>query len=158
YTGERGASEPRDAQDPETQLRRVFAPPAARRYTVDGWASVDPAAPDSSLDAIAGTRGALRVDSSSRFENRPRYRGAGAVAGGPGRAWLGQWIAGRPAWLQWRAPRPVTVRRLVLAPPAVRVRRPTRVRLTVDGRRGPAVVVGVDGAVALPAAVRGRTF
>jgi arabinofuranan 3-O-arabinosyltransferase len=158
YAGERGASEPRDAQDPEQELRRVFAPPAPRRYAVDGWASVDPVAPDAALDAIAGTRGALRVDSSSRFENRPRYRGSGAFDGSPARAWIGQWIAGRPAWLQWRAARPVTVRRLVLEPPAVRVRHPTRVRLTVDGRRGPPVAVGPDGAVALSAPARGRTF
>jgi hypothetical protein len=158
YAGERGAGELRDAQDPEKRLRRVFAPPAFRRYAVDGWASVDPVADDTALDAIAGTRGGLRVDSSSRFENRPRYRGSGAFDGGAGRAWIGQWIAGRPAWLQWRAARAVTVRRLVLEAPAVRVRRPTRVRLTVDGRPGPAIAVAAGGAVALPAAVRGRTF
>ena len=158
YAGERGAAELRDAQDPERQLRRVLAPPAARRYAVDAWASVAPIASDSALDAIAGTRGALRVDSSSRFENRPAYRGSGAFDGTAARAWIGQWIGGRPAWLQWRAARAVTVRRLVLDPPGVTVRRPTRVRLTVDGRRGPEVAVGPGGTVALPAAVRGRTF
>src|SRR5919199_4556498 len=38
YAGERGADLVRDAQDPEKRLRRVFAPPATRRYAIDGWA------------------------------------------------------------------------------------------------------------------------
>src|SRR5262249_46007400 len=96
YVGDRGAGELRDARDPEPRLERVFAPPAARRYAVDGWASVDPRTPDATLDAIAGTRGAATVDSSSHFENAPRYRGSGAFDGTPARAWIGQWIAGRP--------------------------------------------------------------
>jgi arabinofuranan 3-O-arabinosyltransferase len=157
YVGERGAGLLRDAQDPEPRLARVFAPPAARRWTLDGWASVDPRASDAALDRLAGTRGSLRVTSASRFQNAPRYRGSGAFDGAS-RAWVGQWIGGRPAWLAWRAPRAVTVRRLVLAPPGVRVRVPTRVRLRVDGRPVAALAVGAGGAVALPAPVRGRDF
>ena len=158
HVGERGAGELRDAQDPERRLRRVFAPPAARGYTVDGWASVDPRTPDATLDTMMGARGTATAGSSARFENAPRYRGSGAFDGTPARAWIGQWIAGRPAWLSWRTRARTTVRGLVLVPPAVRVRRPTRVRLMVDGRAGPPLAVGAGGAVALPAPVRGRAF
>jgi arabinofuranan 3-O-arabinosyltransferase len=45
-----------------------------------------------------------------------------------------------------------------LVAPAVRVRRPARVRLTVDGRRLSPVDVAPDGSVRLPAPVRGRDF
>jgi hypothetical protein len=51
------------------------------------------------------------------------------------------------------------VTQLVLRPPAaVRVRTPTRVRLTVDGRAQAPVRVGPLGLVTLPQAVRGRSF
>ena len=46
----------------------------------------------------------------------------------------------------------------MLTPPAVRVRQPTRVRLTVDGRAEAPVRVGPLGLVTLPRAVRGRHF
>ena len=158
YAGERGAGELRDAQDPEPRLRRVFAPPAARRWVLDGWGRVDPRAPDPALDRLAGARGAGDVTSSSRYENLPRNRGSGAFDGTRGRAWIGQSIAGRPAWLGWDTGPTATVSRFVIVPPAVRVRRPTRVRLTVDGRPGPALAVGPDGAVRLPRPVRGARF
>jgi hypothetical protein len=50
------------------------------------------------------------------------------------------------------------VTRLVLTPPAKRARRPTRVRLTVDGQPEAPVRVGPLGLVTLPRAVRGRHF
>ncbi|MDX6687194.1 MAG: arabinofuranan 3-O-arabinosyltransferase, partial [Baekduia sp.] len=167
YAGERGAGQLRDAQDPERRLRRVIAPPAPRRYAVDGWATVDPRTPDHVLDALAGGlngHGAgaplVRVDSSARFQGLGRYRGSGAFdgAGAGGRSWLGQWIAGRPAWLSWQTSTDVTVRRLTLDPPAVRVRRPTRVALSADGGAEVTAAVGASGAVVLPRALRGRSF
>ncbi|MBI5103621.1 MAG: DUF3367 domain-containing protein [Solirubrobacterales bacterium] len=156
YVGERGAGELRDSGDPEPTLRRAFRPPAARTFAVDGWASIDPRTPDDVLDRLTGTRGA-RTWSSSRFDGLGRYRASGAFDGAD-RAWVGQWIGGRPAWVAWEAPRATTVRELQLDPPGVRVRRPTRVALEADGREGSAVRVSPTGAVALPAPVRGRSF
>lgn len=163
FVGERGAGLLRDAQDPEPRIERVLTPPAARRYRLDGWLSIAPTTGDSVLDALAEGRlaprpGAATATSSSRFEGLGRFRASGALDRGP-RAWVGQWIAGRPAWLAWRAPAPTTVRRLVLRRATeLRVRTPTRVSLSVDGRRAAAVGVSADGVVALPRAVRGRDF
>ena len=71
----------RDARDPERQLARTVRPPAERRYSGAAWVSVDPRASDAALDRVAGTRGALRATSSSRFENRPRNRASGVFDG-----------------------------------------------------------------------------
>ena len=161
YVGERGAGLLRDAQDPERQLSRTIDPPVARRYGVDAWATIDPRTADDVLDRLvggrAGARGAVSATSSSRFDGLARHRASGAFDGGA-RAWIGQWIPGRPAWLGWTVPEARTVTRLVLTPPAVGVRRPTRVRLTVDGHAEAPVRVGPLGLVTLPRAVRGRHF
>jgi hypothetical protein len=161
YVGERGAGLLRDAQDPERQLSRTIAPPVARRYAVDAWATIDPRTADDVLDRLVSERGAVRgtmsATSSSRFDGLARHRASGAFDRGD-RAWIGQWIAGRPAWVAWTVPPAQTVTRLVLTPPAARVRRPTRVRLTVDGDVGAPVRVGPLGLVTLPRAMRGRHF
>jgi arabinofuranan 3-O-arabinosyltransferase len=161
YVGERGAGLLRDGQDPERQLSRTIDSPVARRSAIEAWATVDPRTADDVLDRLAAgqslPRGTVATTSSSRFEGLARHRASGAFDGGS-RAWIGQWIAGRPAWLGWTTPTPQTVTRLALAPPSVRVRRPTRVRLTVDGRALAAVRVGPQGQVALPHAVRGTRF
>jgi hypothetical protein len=117
----------------------------------------DPAARDSALDRLAGVRGDVEADSSSRFDGLPRHRASGALDGGP-RAWIGQWIPGRPAWLEVRAARELALRELRLEPVAARVRRPTRVRVDADGVRGPQAPVAADGRVVLPRTVRGRAF
>jgi len=149
----------RDAQDPEARLRRSLRPPAARRYTAEAWVSVDPAASDAALDALAAPAATvLRARSSSRFEGRPRYRASGAFDGGTRRAWIGEWAADRGAWLSWRAPRVMTIRRLRLVPAAVRVRRPTRVRVRSGRAVSPPVAVRADGFVRLPEAIRSRDF
>ena len=59
--GSAGAMLVRDRLDGERGLHRVFAPPAARRWLVDGWASAAADAPDSALDRLAGVRGVVRV-------------------------------------------------------------------------------------------------
>jgi arabinofuranan 3-O-arabinosyltransferase len=163
YAGERGAGLLRDAQDPERQLSRALHPPAARRYAVDAWATIDPRTADDVLDGLAGAgRGArgdgqARATSSSRYAGLGGLRASGAFDGGA-RDWIGQWIAGRPAWLAWTTAAPARLSSFVLRPPAARVRRPTVVRLTVDGRALPALRVGPLGLVTLPAPVGGRTF
>ncbi len=139
----------RDRGDGESGLERVFAPPAARAWAADGWATVAPDASDAALDRLAGVPG--RFTSSGRFEGRPGFRASSAFDGTP-RPWIGSWPGS--AWLQWT--RPATLRRLRLAPVAG-VRRPTLVRLVVDGRpSAPLPVRG--GTVTLPAPVHGRTF
>jgi hypothetical protein len=149
----------RDAQDPEARLRRSLRPPAARRYTAEAWVSVDPAAADDALDAIAApATAALGARSSSRFEGRPRHRASGAFDGGTGRAWIGEWARDRGAWISWRTPGTVALQRLRLVPAAVRVRRPTRVRLRSGPAVSPPVAVRADGFVRLPEAIRGRRF
>ncbi len=161
YVGERGAGLLRDAQDPERQLSRTLDPPVARRYAVDAWTTIDPRTADDVLDELVRgpgvVRGPVAVTSSSRFDGLARHRASGVFDGGD-RSWIGQWIPGRPAWLGWTVRAPRTVTRMVLAPPPVRVRRPTRVRLTVDGRAQADVDVGPLGLVTLPHAVRGRRF
>jgi arabinofuranan 3-O-arabinosyltransferase len=156
YTGERGAGELRDATDPEAQLRRIVTPPAARTYDVSAWATVDPRTKDSELDRLEGTAGTLRADSSARFEGQGRYRASGAFDEGT-RDWVGQWIAGRPAWIAWSTAKPKTVRTFSLAEPRARVRHPTKVALSAGGRRVVATV-GSGGFVRLPQAVRGTRF
>ena len=151
-----------DARDPEQRLDRVIHPPVARSFALNAWTRVDVDADDSRLDRLTGVRGDLRADSSSRFDGLPRWRASGAFdgsAGARGRAWIGQWIPGQAAWISWRTAKPLTMRRLrLLEVTGVRVRRPTRVRLTVDGRAGPPVAVGLRGFVDLPLPVTGRQF
>lgn len=155
-TGPQQAGLVRDARDPEAQLSRVVALPGdARRYRLDAWARPAEDAGDALLDRLAGTTGPVAARSSSRYDGLPRHRASGAFDGGR-RAWVGQWIAGRPAWISWALPQPRTLRRLRLVAPGVVVRRPTRVRLTVDGRRTPVLPVAADGLVTLPAPLRGR--
>ena len=109
----------RDHLDGETGLERVFSPPAARTWTLDGWASAAPDAPDSALDALTGVSG--EFDSSGRFEGRPGFRASSAFDGTP-QPWIGSWLDGRTAWLDWTTPRATTVghahaRRRARSPP-----------------------------------------
>jgi hypothetical protein len=156
--GAMGAGLLRDARDPEAQLRRVIAPPAAASWRADAWATVAPGTRDGELDRLAGTRGPGAAWSSSRFEGAPRYRASGAFDGGR-RAWLGQWIPGRPAWLAWRTARPVTLRRLRIVPARADVRAPTIVRLRASGTAAIVTAsVGPGGVVRLPRPMPGTRF
>lgn len=150
--GPSGAALVRDRQDAETGIARVFAPPSARSWTLDGWANAGAAAPDEAFDRLVGVPGTFR--SSGRFEGRPEYRASSAFDG-LARPWLGAWLEGRPAWIEWVTAQR-TVRRLTLD--AVDgVRRPTSVRLIVDGTASPALAV-TDGVVRLPRPVTGSRF
>jgi len=139
-------------------------------------AGADP--PARRVEGSSSTGRGLRFDSSGRFQGRPGFRASSAFDGTP-RPWIGSWLDGRTAWLQWTASQPVTVRRLRIAPPREQVRRPTLVRLSWSsaaragagaGRvvgapagRGaagesPPLRVAPDGGVTLPRAARGRAF
>jgi hypothetical protein len=167
--GTAGAELVRDRQDGERGLARIVSPPAARTWALDGWGSVAADAADSALDRAAGLRGSERFDSSGRFEGRAAFRASSAFDG-TARPWIGSWLDGREAWLQWSVPRATTLRRLALGAPSELVRRPTLVRLRwgaepaeagavapSPGATGP-IAVGPDGSVVLPAGVRGRAF
>ena len=95
----------RAAQDPETGIDRVVSPPVAREWSLDGWVTVSPAAPDPTLDRVAGAREAgLVVSSSGRYQGRPGFRGSSALDGDSSTAWSAPWYGDRPAWLAWRTP------------------------------------------------------
>jgi hypothetical protein len=171
--GTAGAELVRDRLDGERGLERVFAPPAAREWEADGWATVAADARDSEIDRLVGVpggrddfvvggreerpAGGSRFDSSARFEGRPAFRASSAFDGTP-RAWVGSWLPDRDAWLDWTSPRPVTVRELRLRPARERVRRPVTVRLRWDGGVSPPLTVAADGTVALPRPARGTEF
>jgi arabinofuranan 3-O-arabinosyltransferase len=159
--GSAGAVLVRDRQDGERGLERTIAPPAARSWTADGWATVDVRARDSAIDALVGApeggSGGLAFDSSGRFEGRPGFRASSAFDSSP-RPWIGSWLDGRTAWIEWKTPRLATVRQFRLEPARATVRRPTLVRLVADGKASAAVEVSPDAWVTLPEPLRGRTF
>jgi hypothetical protein len=155
--GTSGAVLVRDRQDGERGLERQIAPPAARAWEADGWGTVDPRAPDSALDGLAGGSAAAKFDSSGRFQGRPGFRASSAFDG-RSRPWIGSWLDGRTAWIEWTTPRRATVRALRLEPPEETVRRPTLVRLHVDGEASPALEAPEDGWVTLPEPMRGSRF
>ncbi len=134
----------RDRADGERGLERVFSPPTARTWRLDGWATVAPDAPDSAIDALVGLD--ERFESSARFQGRPEFRASSAFDGTP-RPWIGSWQDGRSVWIEWEQSKPASEFRLDAVPG---VRRPTRVRV------GEATVDVADGAVRLPAPVSGR--
>jgi arabinofuranan 3-O-arabinosyltransferase len=155
-SGPAGAALVRDRGDGESGLERIFAPPAARTWTADGWASAASTGADDALDRLAGFRGPERFTSSGRFESRPGWRASSAFDG-TGRPWIGAWLPGRATWLQWTTPQARSLRTLRLRP-VPGVRRPTLVRLRWDGRASDPLPVAADGSVAVPAGVRGRAF
>ncbi len=155
--GTAGAVLVRDRQDGERGIERRIAPPAAREWEADGWGTVDARAPDSAVDELAGTRGGATFESSGRFEGRPGLRASRAFDGTP-RPWIGSWLDGRTAWLEWTVPRRATVQELRLEPARETVRRPMLVRLRAGGTTTEALPVAADGRVELPEPLRGRTF
>ena len=150
-----------EAQDPETGISRTIDPPAARRWTVSGLASVSPTAPDPALDRIAGTdtHGASYT-SSGRLEGLPEYRASAAFDRSPATAWVAPFGPGQPAWIAWTTPAAQTLRRLVLVRSALPVQFPTEVAVSTGGGEpstGP-IAVAPGGAITLPHPLRGRSF
>ena len=155
---DRGAGRIRDRGDAETALARDFRVPAARAFSTDAWVTVAPETPDHALDELARTGGGGRFDSSSRYQNRPRFRASGAFDGDSARGWVGSYVAGRPAWISWRLTRPVMLRSLQLRPLPLDVRSPTQVRLSWPGGATRPLAVAPDGTITLPRAVRAASF
>jgi arabinofuranan 3-O-arabinosyltransferase len=153
------ARDVRDRGDAERELRRVFTLPATRGFRADAWVTVAADAPDDELDALAGYRGRVRADSSSRYQARPAWRASSALDDDTASAWIGGWMRGERTWIRWRAPEAQTVRALRLAAPSEHVRRPTVVRLRWGGEGvSPRLRVSPTGEVTLPRSVRARAF
>jgi len=140
--------------DAEQTMQRVFDLPATRSFTASAWVEPFSQTPDDVLDRLAGYHGPVRATSSSRFDGEPQWRASMALDGDPRTAWIGDWVAGTPAWLQVRAARAIRVASLTLAAPALPVRRPTRVRLSWPRGSTPPLPVSPAGLVALPRPVR----
>ena len=155
--------DPRARGDAEAQLQRIVFAPATRSYRVAAWVAPAVAAPDSSLDRLAGYRGRTRYDSSSRYQDRPAYRASSAFApatASPRPGWIGVWAPGdAPSpWITFRAPRALSVSRVRIVASSAAVRRPTQVRLSwATGHTG-ALPVAADGTVNLGQTVRARAL
>jgi hypothetical protein len=142
--------------DAEPGIERDVTLPTARRFELDGWASIDPGAPDHRVDALAGLVRDWRFDSSARFEGVSGNRAASAFDGDPRTAWVGDALPGGFPWLEWRAPRRVSVGSLRLFPGPPEIGSPRRV--SVSGGGGQRVIAPVrdDGRVKLRRPIRTR--
>lgn len=152
------ARSPLDAVDPERGLARRVTLPETRTFEASGWASVDPAAPDDALDALAGLPGSVRLAGSSRFEGLPANRASSAFDGDASTAWIADRLPGRTPWIEWGSPGRERLGELRLAPAGPDHATPARVRIAADGGEPLDVPVSPDGPVALPRALTGREF
>ena len=147
--GSAGAALVRDRGDGEQAIVREIAPPVARTFELDGWASPPGRdVTDQQLDAFVGARGSF--GSSSRFQGRPGFRASSAFDGTP-RPWVGHWPSHSSVFLEWEGPE-ATISTLTLDP-VPGVRRPTLVRVVGDDGATPPLEVR-DGVVRLPAPMR----
>jgi len=74
--------------DAEDAIDRIVTLPAARRFAVGGWASVNPAASDAALDRLAGIPAAWSFTSSGRLQEVPGRRASSAFDGRRSTAWI----------------------------------------------------------------------
>ena len=155
--GDQG-SHSRDRGDGELFFSRRIETPAARQYTASGLASVGAATADSQIDRLVGLKGPFKADSSSRFLGKPGWRASRAFDHDSLQPWIGGWSGAGGAWIGWSGLGKLSFSSLRLRAPDEVVRRPSRVRLVVDGTRGPAVDVGKSGLVRLARPVTGNEF
>ncbi len=146
--------------DAEQYIDRATFTPAARTFRVQAWVNPSIYTADSTLDRLAGVSGPVRFDSSSRFENQPRYRASSAFDGSAATAWIGDWLPGEAPspWISWTTPGLHTISQLRLTPPTAAVARPTEVQLTWTGGATGPLPVSSDGTVLLPHPARARAF
>lgn len=148
-----------NAQDAETGISRTIDPPAARRWTISGLATMSPTAPDPQLDRLAGTdTGGATFTSSGRLGGLPRYRASSAFDGPASTAWVAPVGPYQPAWIAWRTRSAHTLRTLVLIRSALPVRFPTRVAVTAGSGAPVTASVAPDGLVMLPRPLRATAF
>jgi arabinofuranan 3-O-arabinosyltransferase len=149
----------RQAQDPESGIARQIDPPAPRSWVISGLAGVSPTAPDPALDRLAGTdTHSWTFFSSGRLQGVPGLRASAAFDGSRVTSWAAPFEPSDRPWIGWRSPSVRTVRRLRLVPGALPVGLPSRVTVASGSQTTPALTVGRDGAVVLPAPLTGRSF
>jgi arabinofuranan 3-O-arabinosyltransferase len=148
------AGNPLDAVDAESGMERTVTLPVGRSFGLDGWASVDPAAADTSLDRLVGMPRGWAFYSSSRFEGLPIYRASSAFDGDRATAWVGNFLKQQFAWIAFRAPHPIRIRRFRLIPLSSAYAFPTLIQVRTPGGYRRQVRVGRDGTVVLPKAIR----
>lgn len=146
------------AADAEPDIRRLVTLPAARRFTLSGWANVRATAPDPLLDRLAHLPSGWRFSSSGRFEGLPINRASSAFDGQLGTAWVAHDVAGRTRpWIQWSAPRPVTIRQFQLVQGPLRYEFPVLLRISGPGFESQDVQPAANGQVILFKPIRART-
>ena len=146
--------------DAEQYIDRATFTPAARSYAVQAWVNPAIDTADSTLDRLARLTGAERFDSSSRFQDQPRYRASSAFDRSSGTSWISDWLPGEipDPWISWSTSRPRTISSVRLASPTEVVAHPTEVRLSWSGGATPPLPVAADGMVTLPSPARARAF
>jgi len=124
--------------DEEPTMRRVFALPAGRSFSVSGTARLAASAADEVLDRIIGVPGAGEGGVTARAEDRlagnVRARAAAAIDGDATTAWTPGFTFQAGRWLEVEAAAPVTFGHLDLQVMTDgRHSVPTRLRIDVDG-------------------------
>jgi hypothetical protein len=155
--GARG-TQVRNRADGELAIRRRIVSPARRTYRLTGLGTFAAGTPDSQIDSIAGTRGAIVANSSGRFLGSPGWRASMAFDGSRSRPWIGTWVGSGKSWISWKTRADLTISKFRLAPATIIARRPTAISLVTDGVAGRARRVAPNGAVTLPEPVKGRDF
>jgi hypothetical protein len=155
--GSAQSGNPFDMVDAEPGLERQLDLPAARNFSLDGWASVAPDAPDPALDRLTGMPSHWTFSSSSRFEGIPGNRASSAFDGHRATAWVGDQLESKTAWIQWTAPRAFLLQRFTLRRGRPEYAFPRRVRVLLDGVSAGTLPVAADGRVSLPRVHRAST-
>ena len=155
---DRGApllGDPVHARDAEPGIERALELPAARRFDLDGWASVRPDASDERIDRLAGVPAAWAMNSASRFEGVPGRRASSAFDRDPATVWAADAGSGERAWIEITAPSPFDVGGMRLRPGPPEFPTPARVRIRAAGLDA-TVPVEASGRVELSRAVATR--
>jgi arabinofuranan 3-O-arabinosyltransferase len=155
---DRGApllGDPVHARDAEPGIERVIALPAARRFELDGWASVGPDASDARIDRLAGVPAAWTMRSASRFEGVPGRRASSAFDRDRTTFWAGDSGSGEQAWIEISAPSAFDLRVMHLQPGPPEFPTPARVRVRAGGL-DTRLRVSASGRVELPHRVATR--
>ncbi|HYH58112.1 MAG TPA: alpha-(1-_3)-arabinofuranosyltransferase family protein [Thermoleophilaceae bacterium] len=148
---------PVHARDAEPGIERSLELPVARRYAVDGWASVRPDADDAQIDRLAGVAPGFTMSSSSRFEGVPGRRASSAFDRDPATYWAGDTEPGARPWIRVEAPTAFELRALRLLPGPDEFPAPARVRVRAGGL-DVTRAVPPSGGIRLPRPVRTRSI
>ena len=121
--------------DEEPTIKRTFALPSARPFTLTGTARLSASLADDAVDRAVGLVGAgVVARSDSRLPGDLDARASAAVDGDPSTAWSPGLLDQAGHWLEVELPSPTTVSSLALQVVADgRHSVPTRVRVEADG-------------------------